>query len=227
MKKIHTTFLIILIGLSSLAQPSLQWAKTFDGTTGTDQGNVITLDASGNVFVGCSSDGFGTGSDYLTIKYNSNGDTIWTKRYNGTGNGTDEIKGIKVDVSGNVYITGRSLGNGTGYDFVTVKYNSIGDTVWTRRYNGSASLDDIGYSLVVDGNGNVYVVGSSLYSGNTETTGITIKYNSSGVQQWVQPSYWSGASPDNETNNLVMLNSTGNIMILRIVISMMPTEFLK
>jgi len=42
-----------------------------------------------------------------------------------------------VDKSGNVYVTGESLGNGTGYDYATIKYDSDGKQLWVTRYNGA------------------------------------------------------------------------------------------
>jgi len=160
-----------------------QWAARYNGPGNYfERPYAIAVDGSGNVYVTGRSTGIGTGYDYATIKYNSSGDSVWVRRYNGPGNDNDEARSITVDGSGNVYVTGWSpAGNGLD-DYATIKYNSSGDSVWVRRYNGPASSSDEAYSIAVDGSGNVYVTGRSIGSGYDY---VTIKYNSSGVQQWV------------------------------------------
>jgi hypothetical protein len=60
--------------------------------------------------------------DIVTIKYSSAGAILWLDRYDGPGNAYDAPNGIKVDGSGNVFVTGGSSKVGGGSDFVTIKY---------------------------------------------------------------------------------------------------------
>ncbi|MDP1677920.1 MAG: SBBP repeat-containing protein, partial [Bacteroidota bacterium] len=147
---------------------------------GPSVATATAVDAFGNVYVTGNSYGSGTGYDYATIKYNSNGDTLWVRRYNGPGNSDDYAHSLAVDAFGNVYVTGRSDGSGTDYDYATIKYNSNGDMLWVRRYNGPGNGSDWVRSLAVEGSGNVYVTGQSPGACST------IKYNSNGDTLWVR-----------------------------------------
>src|SRR5262245_14775309 len=50
----------------------------------------------------------------------------WVARYNRPANNYDGAVGIVCDGSGNVYVTGESVGVETGADYLTIKYNSSG-----------------------------------------------------------------------------------------------------
>ena len=101
------------------SQVMQEWASVYNGDGNLeDHSYSIAVDNSGNVYVTGYSDGGTTGNDYLTIKYNPAGDTVWVKRYNNPfENGSDQARSIAVDDSGNVYVTGSSTGNGTYGDF--------------------------------------------------------------------------------------------------------------
>jgi Beta-propeller repeat len=90
------------------------------------------------------------------------------------GNDIDEAAAIAIDDSGNVYVTGKSIGTNTFFDFATVKYDSGGQEDWVVRYNGLENLDDSAAAIAVDDSGNVYVTGSSYVNLNYDYT--TIKY---------------------------------------------------
>jgi hypothetical protein len=116
--------------------------------------------------------------DYLTIKYSSAGDTQWTRRFNGAGNGNDEAYAVALDDSGNVYVTGYSDGNvsvALNQDYATLKYASDGTLRWAARYKGPDDLEDVAYALAVDDSGNVYVTGRST-SASSGYDFTTIKY---------------------------------------------------
>jgi uncharacterized delta-60 repeat protein len=178
------------------AQVDTAWVRRYNGPgNDDDRAYSLAVDGQGNVYVTGASYGSGTNYDYATIKYNSNGVQQWVQRYNGTGNGDDEALSLAVDGQGNVYVTGESYGSGTYYDYATIKYNSAGVEQWVQRYNGPGNGDDYANSLAADGQGNVYVTGYSIGSG-TSYDYATIKYNSSGVQQWVQRYNTPGNSRD-------------------------------
>src|SRR5438128_11400825 len=104
---------------------------------------------------------------YSLVIVNSQVTQQWVRRYDGpAGNGIDFANAIAVDASGNVFVTGKSAGNGTNYDFATVKYNSSGVQQWAARYDGPAGNGiDYANAIVADGLGNVYVTGPSAGKG--------------------------------------------------------------
>ncbi len=69
---------------------------------------------------------------------------------------------------------------------------------WVSRYNGPANLREEAFSIAVDDSGNVYVSGNS-YNTVTLYDLIVIKYNSSGVEQWVRSYNGPGNSQDGAT----------------------------
>ena len=81
----------------------------------------------------------------------------------------------RLDVVGNVYVTGVSANTGTGNDFATVKYDNNGNQQWVIRYNGPANGNDGATAIAVAPDGSIYVTGySQNASGGSDIT--TIKY---------------------------------------------------
>jgi hypothetical protein len=81
-----------------------------------------------------------------------------------------------VDCAGKAYVTGYSQsGNYWQFDYATLKYDSSGNEMWIRRYDGPDHNRDYGVALAVDGSHCVYVTGQSYGSG-TDYDYATIKY---------------------------------------------------
>ena len=171
------------------------WIRRYNGPANLDDTpTAITIDGSRNIYITGRSYSSGGYSDYATVKYNSAGVEQWVKRYNGTGNQDDNAKGVAVDASGNVYVTGESRGS-ANFDYLTIKYNSAGDTVWTRRYNGSTNSDDMATGILIDHIGYIYVTGRT-YSTSTGSDYGTVKYNPAGVVEWVAKNGSAGSNSD-------------------------------
>jgi uncharacterized delta-60 repeat protein len=190
-----------------------QWIARYNGPGNfTDTAYAIAVDSSGNVYVTGQSDSGGQGSnyDYATIKYNSDGQQQWLARYNGPGNDGDAAYALATDVSGNVYVTGVSIGSDTGADYATIKYDSAGQQQWVARYNGPVNGDDYAQAIAVDNAGNIYVTGWSRGAG-TNFDYATIKYDSAGQQQWTARYHGPGTGLDQP--NAIAVDTSSNVYV--------------
>ena len=188
-----------------------QWVARYNGAaSGGDGANAIAVDNAGNVYVTGQSHGPGTAWDYATVKYDSSGVEQWVARYDGPGNSWDHAYAIAIDNAGNVYVTGWSWGSGTGYDYATIKYDSLGIEQWVARYDGPGSGVDWASALAVDDAGNVCITGWSWGSVSGDDY-ATVKYDSSGVEQWVAQYY--GPGNDIDRAHALTVDDAGNVYV--------------
>ena len=114
---------------------SKQWTKLL-GTSSDEDGNGVTVDSSGNIYVtgrtGGALDSIANSgsSDIFLVKYDSTGEKQWTKLL---GTSSDDYGfGVTVDSSDNIYVTGYTAGgldnnsNSGSLDIFLVKLNSDG-----------------------------------------------------------------------------------------------------
>ena len=215
------------------------WSTHFGGTTlavdtATPVGMVV--DSSGaSVVVGYLSGkaDFGGGlltsagaGDIYLVKRASDGSYIWSKRFGGTAD--DRPKGIAIDASGNIVITGYF--NGT-VDFgggaltsatsaasgFVAKYSATGAHMWSKRLSTGGS-SDAGYAIAVDGSGNVIVgatlTGTSDYGGGPLTTRggfdiVLVKYSATGGYIWAKQ---IGGANNESVTSLAVDQTTGEIV---------------
>jgi hypothetical protein len=183
-----------------------QWLSNYNWRSNTaDEASAIDVDQSGNVYVTGASWDSTTGFDYATIKYDNTGDSTWISRYDGPRNDIDQARDIAVDNSGNVYVTGRSMGNGDEFDITTIKYDSNGGEDWVRSIDGPSNGEADANALEIDNSGNVYVTGKSWNGTNFDYA--TIKYSSTGTELWA--SVYNGTASGDDIANAVRRFSVG------------------
>ena len=189
-----------------------QWVRRYDGplSDGTDRPKHLILDDTGNIYITGISDGYNTRDDIATIKYDSAGNEIWAVRYDGPDHKTDQPADIKVDASGNVYITGNSSDSNYKWDYITLKYDAQGMEQWVARYNGPASSNDNAKSLAVNDSGFVYVTGNS-FDNTTKDDITTIKYSPEGTEVWI--SRYSRLEDSYDKAGKIILDEFGNLLV--------------
>jgi FG-GAP-like repeat/Beta-propeller repeat len=215
-----------------MADGTALWARGFSSTGNTPNGaspfvepNVLQIDGSGNSYIAGTFSGttasFGNGvtlnslinptgtptnpGDLFVAKINAVGDTQWVKRF--VGEGSEDIRGLTLDGSGNIYIGGSfgagSIGSsltfakaqgsitlstpvndGGGGDSFAAKLDPNGNTVWAIKASGVSSDGVSG--IAVDTTG-VYITGGFssngpiTFAGSTPVTLTTGSYSSTYV----------------------------------------------
>ena len=157
---------------------------TYYGGSDYDQGQVVTVDGSGNVFLSgttLSTTGISTpgayqvaisSTDYDTylVKFNSSGVRQWGTYFGG--NGGDYSYSLAADGSGNIYLCGVTYSTvgvatpgahqtvfGGSWDGYLAKFDGSGGIQWATYYGGTSL--DYGQSVALDAAGNVYMAGDA------------------------------------------------------------------
>jgi len=193
----------------------LLWTNRYNGPGNYHDGaNAIAADSNGNVFVTGLSNGPKDLPDYATVAYSSAGVPLWTNRYDGPGGREDIASALAVDRSGNVFVTGNSVGTNPspffGADYATVAYSSTGLPLWTNRYNGPTDSYDIANAVGVDNSGNVFVTGYSHGIGG-DLDYVTLAYSSAGVPLWTNCYNGPGNSDDYAVT--LAVDRIGNVFV--------------
>jgi len=172
---------------------TLLWSITEDGEEHLNtQGESIALDNSGNVYVTGYTTSASNHEDIIVVKYNpDNGEQIWRKTYNGSGNSEDKAWGIVVDKDQFVYITGHTTSAKSNIDCITLQLAcQTGNLGWAAKFNGSGNSEDKAWGIVVDTDGLIYITGQTTSSGNNVNY-LTMCYLANGNVKW-GPSEYNG-----------------------------------
>lgn len=177
---------IFIVKLTSAG--NFAWVKQIGSSTYDDIGNAITVDGTGNVFVGGNlSTGSGTNvvvdidpgaavvnvttnsTDGFVLKLDNNGNYLTSQIYGG--NFDDALNDIETDATGNVYVVGSFYQSVSSlfttivndyYGAYTAKLTNALVKVWSTRTNSPGATTNTqahGIGIEVDASGNVYYSG--------------------------------------------------------------------
>jgi uncharacterized delta-60 repeat protein len=137
---------------------SVLWNRTFDRGN-YDVAYGVAVDSSNNIIVTGVSTLSGLAYDYLTVKYDANGNLLWNRTAAGASGKRDYAEDVAVDSNDNVIITGETELSTNFYDVWTLEYDSNGNHMWNRTIGGS--YNDYAYDVAVDSDGNIILAGQT------------------------------------------------------------------
>jgi len=151
----------------------------------------------------------------LTVARSQIAVPAWSQYYDGPQNSTDQGTAMTVDRTGNVFVTGQSIGSGNllDYDYATIKYSGGGVPLWTNRYNGPAAPAmswDSAAAIAVDTNGDAFVTGYS-YGGSSGYDYATVKYSSVGLPLWTNR--YNGPGNSDDYGKAIAVDAGGNVIV--------------
>lgn len=174
---------------------NLVWAR-LAGSSSSDSGGYVAVDAQGYVYVaGFTSGDLGgvvVGSnDVVLLKYAPDGTQLFVRKRGTTT--ADVARGVAVAGS-SVFLSGYTSGTLDGQanaglkDVFVMKFDLNGSHSWTRLFG--TMLDDESYGITVDRFGSAYAVGSCVvevdWEGQPWTDGLVVKYSTTGLLQWTR-----------------------------------------
>lgn len=165
----------------ALVSGQLLWEKHYGGDNFKGRPVAMAKDSKGNLFVlGSISLDDGYDHDSILIKYDSNGNQRWARRYPHLYIESDAS--IVIDKDNCVYISGILYSDKYHYreEVTVLKYNNNGKLVWIRKYGPDLGSSSDSAGIVIDSKDNIYAGGSI----NDEFA--LIKYDKSGKRIWAR-----------------------------------------
>ncbi len=205
---------------------TVQWAVTL-GTSGNDSAKAVAVDESGNVYVGGTTEGDlgdpigNTSTDAFVAKLNNSGERQWLKQLHSVAlpsAGYDFLRGLAVDPSGNVVVSGYTDGSlfatfqGGASELFIAKFDAGGDLAW--GYQAGTGLIADAAAVALDASGNVFATGYAQggLDGNADTgnqDAFVTKLSPAGIRQWTTQFGTSGT----EFMSAIALDANGDILV--------------
>ncbi len=188
LRGVITFVFLVACVLASAQTPVWNWISSFGGTYNDEQGNSITTDSFGYIYIAGHFSGamsFGTvtltsagAQDMFVAKFHKSGTNIWAKRAGGTSH--DTANSIAIDSNNNLYIAGSfyntayfgniTLTSSGNYDPYVAKMDSNGNWLWVTK--GGGTSEDVGKAIAIDSQCNAYLTGDFAGTATFGTTQV-------------------------------------------------------
>lgn len=206
---------ILLIGIFStvacFAQKEIAFMKSYGGD-GPDRGIHIIQSTDDHFLIVGNTTTMDNKLDVILLKCNSQGDTLWTRRYGGPMD--DNGWCIKETSDKGFIITGFTQSYGAQKnDVLLIRTDSEGKELWHRTYGGPG--DDIAWSVALNQDGGFTIAAQTNSFGEGKLDAYLIRTDARGDTLWTK----TFGGPEIDRVFSVDLSSTGNILLAGITYS--------
>lgn len=154
------------------------WKREFNNERVTGSyDKCMVMDDEANIYV--------SDKDFSVTKFDSSGNVVWNASIDSSDINKVSQSDITVDKKGNIYLAGREY-NDSNSSFFVVKYNNYGTVCWEKTFGNDIYYYYRAKGVAVDSLCNVYVSGYVFADFAHDDKFITIKYDSSGNELWVE-----------------------------------------
>ena len=155
----YVILFLLLFTLTALAQPAIEWTRTFGGSQMDYAWSVVETNDGGYAIAGYT--GPYIGYEAFLIKTDSHGNKVWRQSYGGAD--FEEVYCLQQTFDGGFVMAGRSLCFGQNYDqFYVVKTDLNGIVEWERTYGGGG-WDWANYIIQTPDSGYAVIGGTDSY----------------------------------------------------------------
>ena len=165
----------VLVPALCWGQPDTLWTRFYGDPGANESAYDLCLTADGGAAIAGYT--YAGGVDMWMIRVDQNGDSLWSRRYGGSGN--QYAYGIDCNRDGGFVLCGYTEPYNTGpRNCYVVRTNAVGDTLWTREYGQDGENGDGAMSTHEAVDGGYFIGGKSQVSGywliRTDAQGDTL-----------------------------------------------------
>ena len=159
------------------ANGTTSWTATYGGGSSSERAySVQQTNDGGYILAGSSS------FDSYLVKTDADGDTVWTHTYARTG--LDKALSVQQTTDGGYIVAGHCWGGNPGdTDFLLIKTDTYGDTIWTRTYGGN--YHDVAYCVQQTDDGG-YIVAGEIENSSDWDDFYLVKTDANGNPIWTR-----------------------------------------
>ncbi|MCF8258432.1 MAG: T9SS type A sorting domain-containing protein [Flavobacteriales bacterium] len=190
------------------AEGELMWTKRYGGTAWDFGKKVVAMSDGGFVIVGQThSRGEGQG-DAILMRFNTDGDTLWTRTYGGPM--PDGAESVALSADGGFVIAGftESFGNGMK-DAWMLRVDVDGNEVWAKSFGGEE--DDFAYGVIATSDGGFALCGSTAQGEYGGQNFYVVKVRADGELDWDPEISTSSGPNDDVWTDIIYNESTGEL----------------
>jgi hypothetical protein len=155
------------------------WSRKLESNVSTTGNDIFTNSDGTCLIVGQIEDTNQHRSNLLVIKINSQGDTLWSKKYENSLSYTCKSL-IKCVQGGYAAIAVIDSTGETSFDYQIIRFGENGDTLWTKKQMADCLISSISQT-----SNNGFIITGSQFNG-LDWDMLLLKTNSNGDKEWAK-----------------------------------------